>query len=56
MARKVLLSFLGTGPLESKETRTYKDIHPEQQHGERHEDDGGEEDFHQSGNSEEMGW
>ena len=24
MAKKVLLSFLGTGPLESKETRTYK--------------------------------
>ena len=24
MARKVLISFLGTGPLESKETRTYK--------------------------------
>ena len=24
MARKVLISFLGTGPFESKETRTYK--------------------------------
>lgn len=26
MARKVLISFLGTGPLESKETRTYKTV------------------------------
>jgi hypothetical protein len=33
-----------------------EDIHPEQQHGEPQEDDGGEEDFHYNGNSEEMGW
>jgi hypothetical protein len=35
-----------------------EDIHPEQQHGETDEQDGGKQGFHKpySGNSEEMGW